>query len=70
MSDTIVSKSYSVFNASTGPYNDYLEAWAKAMGLGCSIITLRLGYFKSTYHMTIRGNPAKVQQFFLEVVRH
>lgn len=70
MSDTIVSRTYSVFNASTGPYNRYLESWAEAMGLRCSIITLRLGIFRSTYHMTVRGNPAKVQQFFMQVVRH
>jgi hypothetical protein len=70
MSDTIVSKTYTLFNASTGPYNRYLKAWAEEMGLGCSIITLRLGNFRSTYHMTIRGEPATVQQYFLQVVRY
>jgi hypothetical protein len=62
-----ISRTYSVFNAPSGPYNEYLAAQAKARGLGFVIIPLKLGVFRSTYHITLQGDAEKIKRYMVEV---
>lgn len=52
----IWSQEYTVFNAPSHTYLPYLLQQARLRGLACTIMTLKLGTFRSRYHITLRGD--------------